>query len=228
MDVLADRMARAGSPGKQAAVLAAVDLTGPGPFMLLGHASRARASALVFATYSAGKHPFVGVTEEGVNILCHTIQCNRRGQAKLRTHNFAYVSKHALGRLHERGDASPEAVTAVLGHIGLLGYLTRHNQQHFESGLCLHLGDVLVVGSLKYGMAGDQVTGLYDVRTILNVDEVKDQAMVQQGMVAAQVVREWTQTRNHALADQIPYLPRRENDYTLRAAARQLGGLQDG
>ena len=189
--------------------------------MMLGHTASSRAAALMFATYSADRHPVQGVTEEGVNIRCHTVQCNRRGEAKLRGgYTLAYVSTHALGRLHQRGAAAPEAVTPLLGWIGLLGYLTRKSEQHFESSLCLHFGDVLVCGSLKYGQDRDGVIGFYDVWTALFTNEITNQGMLNQGKVAAGVLQAWSHSRDHSLVAQIPYLPRREDDYTMQAGQR--------
>ena len=54
--------------------------------------------------FSTGLHPFVGVEEEGLNIMQHFLHCDRRGATSMITGvNLTYVSKHAMGRLHERG-----------------------------------------------------------------------------------------------------------------------------
>jgi len=56
---------------------------------------------------------------------------------------------------------------------------------------------------------------------VLAADEVSNPALLQQGDIAWRVVMSWFTDRpadSRTLADEIPFLPRREDDYTLRAA----------
>jgi hypothetical protein len=110
----------------------------------------------------------------------------------------------------------------------VLGLLTKHSQRHIAGELCLRVSDTLVVGSLKHSVQyftdGRGINGtFFDTRTTLPADEVRNSDMLEQGSIAAQVVAAWfdqpTDPENDlALADQIPFLPRREDDYTLRSA----------
>jgi hypothetical protein len=116
----------------------------------------------------------------------------------------------------------------VFIYAGVLGHLLRHSDKHEDGEICLHVGDALVVGSLKYaaqachGQNSDHPIGgaLYDVRTVLPAGEVRNPEMLEQGRIAGRVVEAWfaRQSGIDALVDQIPFLPRRE-DYTLRTAA---------
>jgi hypothetical protein len=228
------RMRQSGSPTRQAATLrkAITYLTsvklGDCAHTTIGHTGASRSAFLTFATFSAGQHPLIGVDEEGINIVQHFVSCERGGSAKLISDlNLAYISKHAIGRLHERElDLTNDGATGAFAFIGMLGYLTRDSEKHIAGELCLHFGDTLVVGSLKHAPKeaddGREFNGtFYDVRTALPADEVSNQDMLEQGRVASHVVAAWfadPPDDDRTLADQIPFLPRRADDYTLRSA----------
>ena len=62
---------------------------------------------------------------------------------------------------------------------------------------------------------------LYDVRTVLPADEVSNSDMLKQGRIASHVVASWfadPPDDDPVLAEQIPFLPRRADDYTMRSA----------
>ena len=144
--------------------------------------------------------------------------------------NLAYVSKHALGRMHERGvKLDIEVATGALAFIGVLGLLTRRSEKHWDAGLCLRFGDTLIVGSTKRAMKvvgdGRAIAGcIFDVRTALNVDEMNDHRQIDQGSAAAKAVIAWLESDRHPkhaneLAETIPSLPRREDYSTVQAYA---------
>lgn len=189
-----------------------------------------RSAALVFATFSAGRHPFQVVEEEGLSVALHVIDCRRDGRMQLVGGiPLAYVSKHAIGRLHERGcNLTASDAHGVLAGIGVLGMITHSSKKHARGELCMHAGDNLIVGSLKHGWQsdgkGDRVgCAFYDVRTVLPADEVRNQAMLEQGRIALDAVESWHHDRDpdrmDELAARIPFLPRREDDHTLRSIA---------
>jgi hypothetical protein len=216
------RMAQSGSPTRQAAILRKAtthlisDKPEDCPHIMIGHSGASRSAFLCFATFSAGLHPLIGVAEEGINITQHLIRCDRNGSASLISDlNLAYISKHAIARLHGRElDLTGDGATGVFAFIGVLGYLTKNSEKHIAGELCLHFGDTLVVGRTTNGT-------LYDVRTALPADEVSNQAMLEQGRIASHVVASWfadPPDDDRTIADQIPFLPRRADDYTLRSA----------
>jgi hypothetical protein len=222
------------SPVKQAALVnkATAYLTGVKDddctHRIIARSSASRSALLSFITFNAGNHPLVGVEEEGINVMQHQIRCDRNGRSHLISDvDLAYVSKHAIGRLHEREcELTRDNTNVALSIIGALGYLTKANQKHITGAICLRLGGVLVVGSLKHSIQhsedGRELNGtFYDVRTVLPADEVSNRQLLEQGEIAARVVISWfTNPPDDAmtLADEIPFLPRREDDYTLRAA----------
>lgn len=195
-----------------------------------------RSSALIVATLGVGEHPLKGVNETGVNILHHYVITQRNGcMSALADVNLAYVSKHALARMHERGlnTTSADATTGVLASIGALGLIIRNSDKHTDCGMCLRVNDALVVGSVRYALKNlsetkSIATTVFDVRTALPVDEVRDRRMVAQGELATKVVDNWLSHRTMKpenlakLSEAIPSLPQRENDYPIlagRAAA---------
>jgi hypothetical protein len=243
LSALYDRIGRAGGPKQQTAILrSTMDYLDSVQnedccHIVLTAASRSRSATLCFATLSAGQHPFLGACEEGVNIMAHAIRIQRDGcSSGFSDVDIAYVSKHAIGRLHEREHVSGDNLRGVLGYIGVLGHLTRHSEKHITGQLCLYLGDALVVGSLKHGPqyaendlgGGRAIDGtFYDVRTVLPADEVRNQDWIEQGLIAGHVVKSWFTDQpddDSRLADEIPFLPRREDDYTLRLAEASFDG----
>ena len=113
-----------------------------------------RSAHLCFATFTVDLHPFIGVDEQGIKIMQHFGRCDRNGSSRLISDiDLAYVSRHAIGRLHEREhNLTSDGTTGGLACVGVLGYLTRNSAKHVAGELCLHIGDVLVVGSLKHTM----------------------------------------------------------------------------
>jgi len=237
---LYERMVAAKSPIKCAAILAKaiayLESVGPADSMhvKLAAGSARRAAAMAILTLTAGQNPVCGRDEEGIIAYRTILKCDRRGLVEV-SHRaeVAYVSAHALGRLHEReDDLTDQGALGVLAFVAVLGHLTRNSEKHVEGELCLHFGDTLVVGSLKHGIKrinddnGPLTNGtFYDVRTVLWADEVKNERMLAQGRIATSVVMHWLKSPpsnelEAALAEAIPYLPRRSDDYTLRAGSR--------
>src|SRR4029077_6285404 len=140
----------------------------------------------------------------------------------------AYISRHALNRLYERGHDITEKThaTSIFAVISVLGYLTHLSGQHEDSGMNLLVTGLLVTGALhrcakpaRSGRVFEEM--FFDVRTVLAADElgVAKQAQMAQGRIAAEVVAEWLSACDdphldeRALAARIPYLPRREDSY---------------
>ncbi len=232
---LFERMEKAGSPIKQAAVLrqaiAALNGIDQQEAMHIGIVAgggRKRSAGLMFATFSAGWHP-LGLDEEGLRVLQHGIVCSRTHATLLADVVLAYVSRHAVSRLHERDHRlTAAAAFGVFGFIGVLGMISHRSKRHERGGMCLRYGDILAVGSIKHGV---DVGAFFDVRTVLPANEVRDSAMLAQGAAAYDAVKAWLpgcgSTQLAALAEKIPPLPRREDDYTLRSQSQMQIGEND-
>lgn len=198
-------------------------------FMLMPSAAASRSASLWFAAFKAGHHPLVGVEEEGVSIVQHLILCTRNGAKLLGNIELAHVSWHAIARLHQRGDGlTMDQASGVLKFIAALGHLTRYNKKHITGGLHMHFGHTLIAGALRHpnALCGDRnINGtFYDVRTALANDGTISKEQLEQGHIATQVVAAWfvngraqAPSEDKALADAIPFLPRRTNDNVFRS-----------
>lgn len=233
------RVGHAGSPLKRARMIR--DLTNDlnegvmeGAHFLLDCGGANRSAGLMFAAMSAGENPFLGVDEEGVNITQYNIISQRNGDLYvLPDLDIAYVSKHAIGRLHERGhDLTNMKATCVLACVGILGLLTRDSAKHVDGGLCLQYDDTMIVGSLKHATKcvngkHDINATLFDVRTALLASDIVDPVMRKQGALATHAVAKWLDDRtvsssfNLKLAESIPFIPRREDFTTLHGVEDQ-------
>jgi hypothetical protein len=201
-----------------------------------------RTALMMLASFSYGPHPDRRVKEEGLNIELHIIQCSRSKPRCAAGIPVAYISRHALNRLYERGHDICENIHAVsiFAAIGGLGYLSRWSEQHVDGGMSLLLAGLLVVGAVhrcdKTASSGRVFEEtFYDVRTVLPAEEAGPsmRAQLAQGRVAAEVVEEWLRDTSDdldekELAARIPYLTRRADHYPLKATAvRKAAGEGD-
>jgi hypothetical protein len=227
------------SPIKQAAILHDVIayLTSVAPeqraHLLIGSASKSRSAMLCFASFSADTNPLAGADEDGISIRLHRMHCDRHGAGVMIVDEpSAYISKHALARIHERENAVNQGnFVNVVCLVGALGWLAQTSAKHINGMMCLTLDDSLVVGNLKHATqhcrdGTSHVAAFIDIRTALSVaeideDDARRQAMIEQGRIAYDVVRAWFDQpagNDHGMADRIPFLPCDREDYTARAA----------
>jgi hypothetical protein len=231
-----DKVGNTGSPIKRSQMIRQLtqDLNNTaehGAHFLLDYGGSNRSAGVMFATLSAGEHPLLGVDEEGVLITKHMIVTRRNGSLSvLPDVCIAYVCKHAIGRLHERGcDFDNSKASCVMACVGILGLLTRDCNKHVDGGLSIRYEDTLIVGSLKHavktvGYTPKEINGtLFDVRSALPIDETTNYELLSQGHYATHAVAKWLDYRtisreaNSKLAEDIPYLPARDDYTTSRA-----------
>ena len=199
--------------------------------LMIASECRSRSACLMFTTFAAGDHPDRNVRERGLNIALHIILCSRSLPRCGTGIPVAYISRHAMNRLYERGHDITENshATSLFAFVGVLGYLTHHSEKHRDGGLHMLFSDLLTAGSLHRFMktspdGREFEEAVYDVRTVLPADEIGErrQSLLEQGSIAADVVFEWFESEDGAdeqeLAERIPYLPRREDSYPARSA----------
>ena len=181
----------------------------------------------MFATFAYGNHPNPAVREEGLSIELHFIHCSRSHPSRAVGILVAYISKHAMSRLYERGHDITENIhaTGAFAFIGVLGYLTHRSPKHIDGGMHMVFSDLLAVGALhrftRTYRNGKQVEEtVYDVRTVLLVDELgpRRQGLLEQGNAATSAVIAWFKGAagefdEKQLAERIPRLERRGDDY---------------
>jgi len=235
-----ERIDKAGSPIKRASLIHKLtshlnDHVDEGAHFILDCGGRNRSAGLMFATLSAGEHPLAGIEEEGVNIRQHFVMSQRNGAiSAMSGTDIAYISRHAIGRLHERGlDLTDMKATCALACVGIVGLLTRGCIKHIDGQMSLVYNDTLITGSLKHALrdvSGDrgkrEINGtFYDVRTALPTEDYQNQEVIDQGVQASLAVANWlddrtiSRTANNKLGETIPFLPHR-HDYTFQHAVR--------
>jgi hypothetical protein len=194
-------------------------------FMIVDQCA-SRTAFLMFATFRIGPHPDQRVKEQGLSIVLHILQCGRCAPSRATGIPVAYISKHAMARLYERGHDIIENIHAAsaFAFAGVLGYIAHRSPKHVDGGLCLLFSDTLMVGSLHRfattdvrGRAFDET--FFDVRTVLAADAIGDSkwSLLEQGRAAASAVIEWLDSEDpppeEELAERIPRLERREDCY---------------
>lgn len=202
---LSQRLGEIGSPIKRVAALRGIVdyLNGLGAaseqirHIALHYGQTSRTAVFSFATFTADPNPLHGSgDEDGLNMLMHQIRTGRQGVELIANLNIAFVSRHAIGRLHQRtNELSGWGFGAVFMLVGVLGFITRRSEAHSESALHLLCQDVLLVGAsrpaLKTAASGENVDAtLYEVRTALPADEVKSHSL-EQGRLAASAAFAW-------------------------------------
>ena len=196
--------------------------------VVLSAASRSRTAFVAFATFSYGAHPDPAVrAEEGLNLAFHMLICARSRPGCAVGVPVAFISRHAMNRLYERGHdiVEPGQATNIFAFTAVLGFLAHRSKRH--QGLSLAFNDTLLVGALhrhaRRDASGEDC--YFDVRTVLPIDELGagKQALLEQGRIAAAVVGEWLSDEEvdpEALAERIPFMPHREDSYPKRMADR--------
>ena len=192
--------------------------------IVLSSERRSRSAVLAFITFNHGPHPDPAVRgEEGLNLTLHIISCARSRQYCVVGVPVAFISRHAMNRLYERGHdiTEPGHATNVFTLVAVLGFLTHRSAVH--RGLSLTFAGTLLVGGLHRHTSGIGEDCYLDIRTVLPVDEIgpSRQALLDQGKIAAFAVVEWLSDGTvdlDELAARIPVMPQREDTYPARMA----------
>ena len=167
-----------------------------------------------------------------MNIELHIVMCARSRPRHVAGVPVVYVSKHAVGRLFERGfDISDNRdATSAFAFAAVLGYLTHRSPKHINGGMSLAFSDTLMVGAVDgfkktwpHGKTLDEA--VFDIRSVLEIDRLGDgkYALLEQGRTAAETVitsfKDEDEVGEAQLGDLIPALPRREDSYPARLTA---------
>lgn len=204
-----------------------------GMHFMLGRYFKKRSSILSFATINFGSHPLMGVSEDGVHIARHAVLCRRDGSGGTKTNiSLGYVSRHAVQRLHERGqELSIKTATNMFTCIGLLGHLIGHGHGHAhvdcEMSLCIE--DMLATGVIRGAVGSDGESGciFFEVRTFLPVADIDNRpAKLRQGEIAWETLGDWigsdrSRETSEKMLARIPTLPWREDDFVQQTAVKR-------
>ena len=242
MEAIEGRMRKVGGPIQRTACL-----RGMGDYLratqkgsmhfVLGTYFTKRSSVLSFATINFGSHPLMGVSEDGVCVMQHTLTCRRDGNGHTMANQcLGYISRHAVQRLHERGHSlTIENATKMFTCVGMLGFIMGYGNKHVEATMCLHIEEMLAIGVVRQAVgiipnrAQNTLCTFYEVRTFLPVDEILETrpAMVGQGGIAMDALTEWVKTHrdretSEEYINRIPLIERREGeeDFVMQHAVK--------
>ena len=107
--------------------------------LVVEHSGGSRSAVLVPVTYYAGPNPLAGVDEDGVNIEMHMMRSDRHGAGLVATGlPLAYLSNHAVARLHQRESATSESnFRNTIGLVAALAFVARLSAKHVGGQLCI-------------------------------------------------------------------------------------------
>ena len=171
-------------------------------------------------------NPLAGVDEDGINIEMHMMRSDRHGAGFVATAlPLAYLSNHAVARLHQRESATSEGnFRNTLGLVAALAFMARLSAKHVGGQLCIALDESLIVGSIKCALqhcsdGSSRIGSILDVRTVLAARRPPrercpaaghDRSRGDRVRSGAHLVRSGARRATRTLADGIPALARRE------------------
>ena len=106
--------------------------------LLIATQCRSRNAYMLFATFSYGRHPDLGVVKEkGLAIELHYLHCSRSRPSHAVGIPVAFVSRHAMNRLYGRGHDITDntSATGVFAFVGVLGFLMHQSKKHAGGGM---------------------------------------------------------------------------------------------
>jgi hypothetical protein len=185
--------------------------------------SRSRSGLLEVLTYAVAKqdirktsspHPLTGTGQDGVAVRGYYCQLHRGGGVHVakRGTNFAFLSWHAIGRLHERSHgADIFQATNVIAFCGFAGLLLRDSIKHIGTGVYLAAEDLICIGTMRER----ERDKFYDVLTIMERDAIEPRQRAQADAVTKACTKYIASddADTDGYADSISILPFAEKDY---------------
>jgi hypothetical protein len=188
-----------------------------------------RTGFLEVMTLEVGRHPLVDAREEGVVVWLYRCRLRRKGLIEIATSKVAFISWHALARMHERSEVDVFVGGGLVAGCGIAGRLMRGSSKHANTPLNLTIGEITAAGVLRTNV--EQRFAFFDVLTVLTIDEtqVSKRAALDQGRALLAAAIEYVQSGDldpRPYADKVPVLPCRDDDFvsrTLKQAAASPG-----
>jgi hypothetical protein len=190
-----------------------------------------RTGFLEVMTFEVGRHPLVDAREEGVIVWLYRCRLRRRGQIEISTHKLAFISWHALARMHERSAVDIFGGGGLVAGCGIAGHLMRRSSKHANTQLNLTIGDITAAGVLRISTRAEQQFACFDVLTVLAIDEAQASKQPQriQGIAILHAALEYFRSGDpdpRRYTDKIPVLPCRDDDFVSRTLKQvKTGGI---
>ena len=167
--------------------------------------------------------------KRGVIVWLHRCRLRRKGLIETATSKLAFISWHALARMHERSEVDVFVGGGLVAGCGIAGRLMRGSSKHANTPLNLTIGEITAAGVLRTNV--EQRFAFFDVLTVLTIDETQasKRAALDQGRAVLAAAFEYVQSGDldpRPYADKVPVLPCRDDDFvsrTLKQAAASPG-----
>lgn len=191
---------------------------------------RSRSGYMEVLTYEVAKHPLTNTGNEGIVVRAYHCQLTRNGRIRIGYGDqIAFISWHALARMHERGGVDKLIASGFIAACGLAGMLMRESDKHANTEMnYANNTDMICTGVLReIPQPGGHRIGFFDVLTVL-VDD--DRPMVAakraQGIAIARAVIKYFNGENadpRGYGDDIAVMPFHSTDYVSRELLKGQG-----
>ena len=190
------------------------------------HYTTKRSAAFELMTWEVAKHPLLKDGQEGILIKSYFCLLRRNGYAGLGCRAIlAFISWHALARLHERAAVDILDAKGLVAGCGLVGLLMRHSPDHRGSELNYAVANILCTGVMrtKRDEEHKQSYAFFDVATTLPFDDVSP-AKQEQGIKLGWAVHEYLQSTTAdpwGYAEKVSVLPFHSRDFVSKTLESQ-------
>jgi hypothetical protein len=155
-----------------------------------GFDSRSRSAGIEVLTYEVAKHPLTQTGYEGIEVRAYDTLLRRKGNIRLGLSTLAFISWHALARMHQRSGMDIFNAGGVVACCGLAGRLMRQSALHLNTEINLVNGAINCTGVLRAATKDDGLGYVfYDVLTALEVDEEGRTPKINQGRAVLEDLR---------------------------------------
>jgi hypothetical protein len=196
---------------------------GDGNCFVNGIRIRSRSAIFELFTYEPAPHPIVKTGYQGVAVRSYVYMLRRNGSNGFGRSTVAFLSWHALARMHERSKFDIFIGGGMVAMCGTVGYLARESEKHFGTAINVAVGDIICTGVLREETTDDgKQHRFFDVLTTLQLDMVSP-ATRAQGSMLGHLAHDYVKRDDGnptGLFDRIPVLPFNQNDYVTRSIPR--------
>ena len=169
-----------------------------------------RSGMFELMTYEVATHPLTSDKEkEGVEMASYLYMLHRGGYITMYGKRAAYISWHALARMHERVKTDLFDANGVVGLIGIAGLMLRGSSRHRHTSVNLTFeGPYICTGVMR---------SFFDCITVLeDAEKPKYAAQLEQGRIISHLAIQYMKGDDvdpRPLQKMIPVVPHTREDY---------------
>lgn len=189
---------------------------------------RSRSAFFEVLTYEVAKHPLTNAGYDGIAVRVYHCALQRKGRIMIGYGDqVAFVSWHALARMHERSAADIFLANGIVVLCGMAGILMRESHKHANTEINYPDDSMICTGVLRCVQQEDgRQYGFFDVLTVLPIYESKYARKKVQGIAIAKAVTAYITADDadpKGYADKIAVLPFHDTDFVSRTISQPTG-----